>query len=499
MKSENNFISSGFTKLDNITGGLNKGELVIIGGRPSMGKTAFMLSMARNMAIEQGNAVAVFSLKEEKSLLLKRWVLMETGLEKYENLEPHEKELYDATVSKLTDTPIFIDDTPALSVKAFHGKCRQLIQQHGIQVAFIDYLQLMTWEPRLYKRELEVANILRLLKDIAKELNIPIIATSHQYSSGLIARRPMLSDFSGCDCVVFEQNADVIALIYRPGYYGFTEDECVNSLKDAAEIIVAKNRNDKPDNAWLTFDKNSCKFIDKEPQRIEISEDLPDNDLEKERIDKFTIRNFAYTFDNFIEGECNLLARSVGLAVAENPGRTPFNPLFIYGNSGLGKTHLAQAIGNKAKVLTPRLKVFYISATEFARQYLDAVLAYRKHRTNAKDISELINFYQLADVLIVDDVQDFATKYGTQDFLYEILNQLQHRGKQLIFTSNKPPKELSDIIKDRLFSRFRRGLSVELAMPEYETRSAILNPTCRFFPRKYAKKTKKSVMPNLQN
>ena len=182
--------------------------------------------------------------------------------------------------------------------------------------------------------------------------------------------------------------------------------------------------------------------------------------------------NKEYSFNNFIEGDCNCLARSAGLAVSEKPGKTPYNPLFLYGASGLGKTHLAQAIGIKVKEENPEKIVLYVNASKFTTQYMDATAASKKHKTN--DINNFIHFYQCIDVLIVDDVQEFVNKPGTQDIFFEIFNHLHQRGKQLILTSDKPPAELDEIIKDRLLSRFKWGLPAELQKPGYMTRLEIL-------------------------
>jgi chromosomal replication initiator protein len=171
------------------------------------------------------------------------------------------------------------------------------------------------------------------------------------------------------------------------------------------------------------------------------------------------------SFDNFIEGECNRLARSAGYAVAKNPGGTAFNPLLIYGESGLGKTHLAQAIGIEVKELSPEKTVLYVNANKFQTQFVDAI------RNNNKN--DFLHFYQMIDVLIIDDVHEFAGKEKTQDTFFHIFNHLHQSGKQLILTSDKPPVELQGM-ESRLLSRFKWGLSADLQAPDFETRMAIL-------------------------
>jgi chromosomal replication initiator protein len=175
--------------------------------------------------------------------------------------------------------------------------------------------------------------------------------------------------------------------------------------------------------------------------------------------------NPEYSFSNFIEGECNRLARSASYAVANNPGGTAFNPLLIYGDSGLGKTHLAQAIGIEVKEKFPDHTVLYVTANKFQTQFVDAI------RTNNKN--DFLHFYQMIDVLILDDVHEFAGKEKTQDVFFHIFNHLHQSGKQLILTSDKPPVELQGV-EQRLLSRFKWGLSADLQVPDFETRISIL-------------------------
>lgn len=171
------------------------------------------------------------------------------------------------------------------------------------------------------------------------------------------------------------------------------------------------------------------------------------------------------SFENFVEGECNRLARSAGFAVAEKPGGTAFNPLFIYGAPGLGKTHLAHAIGIEVKTRSPEKTVLYVDANKFQTQYTEAI---RKNNRN-----DFVHFYQMIDVLIVDDVHYFASKEGTQDVFFHIFNHLHQMGKQLVLTSDKPPVELKGL-DDRLLSRFKWGLSADLQEPDFNTRISIL-------------------------
>ncbi len=176
--------------------------------------------------------------------------------------------------------------------------------------------------------------------------------------------------------------------------------------------------------------------------------------------------NSNYLFSNFIEGDCNRLARSAGKAVADRPGETSFNPLVIFGDVGLGKTHLAQAIGNEILTKHKNKTVLYVSTEKFTNQII--------HSIKSNSINDLVNFYQMIDVLIVDDIQFLANRTKTQEIFFHIFNQLHQTNKQVVLTSDRPPKDLEGM-EERLISRFKWGLSADLQMPDLETRMAILN------------------------
>jgi len=175
--------------------------------------------------------------------------------------------------------------------------------------------------------------------------------------------------------------------------------------------------------------------------------------------------NSDYTFENFIEGGCNRLGRSAGLSIADKPGNNMFNPLFLYGDVGLGKTHLIHAIGNEISNNHPKNKVLYVSLERFTNQVIQSI----KNNT----INDFMNFYQMIDTLIIDDVQYLANRAKTQEIFFNIFNQLHQKNKQIIMTSDRPPKDLSGI-EQRLISRFKWGLSADLTVPDFETRMAIL-------------------------
>lgn len=174
--------------------------------------------------------------------------------------------------------------------------------------------------------------------------------------------------------------------------------------------------------------------------------------------------NPTYLFENYIEGDCNRLARAAGLAIANAPGKTSFNPLFIFGDVGLGKTHLAQAIGNEVVKKWPEKNILYVSTEKFTNQIIQSI------KNNA--VNDLVTYYQLMDVLIVDDIQFLANRQKTQEIFFHIFNQLHQTGKQIILTSDRPPKDLNGM-KERLISRFKWGLSADLQVPDLETRMAI--------------------------
>ncbi|MDR1672541.1 MAG: replicative DNA helicase [Bacteroidales bacterium] len=274
-------VPSGFTKLDRITGGWQPTDLVIIAARPSMGKTAFVLSMARNMAVDHSFAVAVFSLEMSANQLVKRMILSETELDSDKirtgKLETEDWTYLNEKLAVLEKAPVYIDDTPALSIFEFRAKCRRLVQQYHIGVAVIDYLQLMTWTGDTRgNREQEVSNISRSLKAIAKELNIPVIALSQlnrgvETRTGLQGKRPQLADLRESGAI--EQDADIVAFIHRPEYYGFAEDSEGNSLRGVAEIIIAKHRNGALDDVQLRFKHQFAKFVELENDALHYPSD----------------------------------------------------------------------------------------------------------------------------------------------------------------------------------------------------------------------------------
>ncbi len=262
-------VPSGFSRLDRVTSGWQKSDLVIIAARPGMGKTALALTMCRNIAINHKTPIGIFSLEMSTDQLVNRLISSESeipsnklrkgNLEEYEFVQLHEK------IKDLAEAPIYIDDTPGLSVFELRAKARRLVKNHGVKIIIVDYLQLMTaGGNKIGNREQEISTISRSLKGIAKELKIPVIALS-QVNRGVESRtstskRPILADLRESGAI--EQDADIVTFIYRPEYYKIYEWENSDDSRGQAEIIIAKHRNGPLDNIRLKFINTLAKFSD---------------------------------------------------------------------------------------------------------------------------------------------------------------------------------------------------------------------------------------------
>lgn len=264
-------LPSGFTGLDRITSGWQPSDLVIIAARPGMGKTAFVLTVARNIVVDHGAAVAVFSLEMSSVQLVTRLISAEAQLTgdklRKGDLLPYEWEQLNSKINNLIDAPLFIDDTPSLSIFELRAKCRRLKAQHNIKLVIIDYIQLMSagLDRSGGNREQEISAISRSLKSLAKELNIPVIALS-QLNRSVEQRpnkKPLLSDLRESGAI--EQDADMVLFIYRPEYYNQTTNDGGDSLVGHAEISIAKHRNGALGDVNLQFIAKFAKFVDYEP------------------------------------------------------------------------------------------------------------------------------------------------------------------------------------------------------------------------------------------
>lgn len=260
-------VPTGFRKLDEVTSGWQRSDMIVIAARPAMGKTAFVLSMARNTAVDFNMGVAIFSLEMSSVQLVKRLISSESRIsaEKLRKgqLEDHEFQQLYSRVTKLSTAPIYIDDTPGLSVFDLRAKCRRLKMQYDIQMVIIDYLQLMSAGGGKGggNREQEISTISRSIKEIAKELNVPIIALS-QLSRSVETRggdkRPILSDLRESGAI--EQDADIVGFLYRPEYYGLLQDEDGSSNQGVGEVIIAKHRNGALERVRLRFVGQYARF-----------------------------------------------------------------------------------------------------------------------------------------------------------------------------------------------------------------------------------------------
>lgn len=259
-------VPSGFTALDRMTSGWQRSDLVIIAARPGMGKTAFIVSALRNAAVDFSIPVAIFSLEMASVQLVNRMISAEAELEgekiKKGNLAEFEWQQLVHKTNKLSSAPIFIDDTPALSILELRAKCRRLKAENNIQLVVVDYLQLMRGD-QAGNREQEIASISRALKGIAKELNVPVVALS-QLSRGVETRggdkRPQLSDLRESGSI--EQDADIVMFLYRPEYYKITVDEDGMPTQGTGEVIIAKHRNGSTGTVKLKFIGKYTKFAD---------------------------------------------------------------------------------------------------------------------------------------------------------------------------------------------------------------------------------------------
>lgn len=301
-------IPSGFTKLDRLTSGWQKAELAIVAARPSMGKTAFALTMARNMAIDHGKKVAIFSCEMSSIQLVNRLIIAETDIpgEKIKNgrLNEEEWKQLDSRIKKLVQAPVFIDDTPAITITELRAKCRRLMAQHKLDIVIIDYLQLMTGPQNSGSREQEVSNISRSLKSIAKELDVPVIALSQLNRSAELRgglKRPQLSDLRESGAI--EQDADMVVFIHRQEKFGITTFEDGSSTKGIAEIILAKNRNGPVDDIRLRFREEKALFVDIED--FEMAEGFESQDAKqsmtfgsKMNHDNFKSRGGGFDYEN---------------------------------------------------------------------------------------------------------------------------------------------------------------------------------------------------------
>ena len=278
-------VPSGFRKLDDITAGWQPSDLVIIAGRPAMGKTSFALSIAKNVAIDYRKPIAFFSLEMNNVQLVNRLISNVCSIpgNKILNgqLTPDEWERFDSNIRKMQGAPIYVDDTPGLSIFELRTKARRLVREHGIALLMIDYLQLMNANGmRFNSRQEEVSTISRSLKGLAKELNIPVLALSQlsravEQRDGPEGKRPQLSDLRESGAI--EQDADMVLFVHRPEYYHILQDEKGNDLHGMAQIIIAKHRKGATGDVLLNFRGEYTRFSN--PEDIDFNAPLPDDSI----------------------------------------------------------------------------------------------------------------------------------------------------------------------------------------------------------------------------
>ena len=269
-------LPSGFNALDAVTSGWQPSDLVIIAARPAMGKTAFVLSMAKNIAVDYRNPVALFSLEMSNVQLVNRLIAnvceIESGKIKSGQLAGYEWQQLDYKLKNLMDAPLYVDDTPSLSVFELRTKARRLVREHGVRIIIIDYLQLMNASGMAFgSRQEEVSTISRSLKGLAKELSIPIIALSQlnrgvESREGIDGKRPQLSDLRESGAI--EQDADMVCFIHRPEYYKIYQDDRGNDLRGMAEIVIAKHRNGAVGEVLLRFKGEFTRFSNPEDDMV---------------------------------------------------------------------------------------------------------------------------------------------------------------------------------------------------------------------------------------
>lgn len=271
-KGELTGVPTGYSRLDEVTNGWQSTDFIVLAGRPAMGKTSFALSLLKNIAVERKIPSAFFSLEMSKVQLADRLIANVTDIEvtKIANGQLSDIELsqYDSNLPTLMDAPIYIDDTPGLSLMELRTKARRLVREHGVKIIFIDYLQLMNANGMHFSsRQEEVSTISRSLKGLAKELNLPVIALSQlnrgvESREGLEGKRPQLSDLRESGAI--EQDADMVLFVHRPEYYHIFNDDQGHDLRGKAQIIIAKHRKGATSDILLSFEAEYTRFIDPE-------------------------------------------------------------------------------------------------------------------------------------------------------------------------------------------------------------------------------------------
>ena len=441
--SKHESIPSGIPALDEITGGWQNANLIVIASRPSVGKTAFATSIACNAALDYDIPVAYFSLELSFKQLVERLIIPKTKLGKFlvdnsfntgqwRNEGPHK-------ISP--DVPLLIDDTPGLSVKDFHEKAKKLVDEENVRLIIIDYLQLMTGlEEYRAQREEEEAYVVNNLKSVAEKLKVPIIVLVQlpRFIFSRYARyeRPKLETLRKSSPSI-EGAADLVVFIHRPDMAGISEDP---SDRQKTELIIAKNRNGEIGGISMKFTSENLSFSECDvPSVRQESEIVREQNFKKCKI--ASRLNTQQTLNNFKITPTNAEAVKVAIDFIGNLENSRL--MFLVGPSKSGKTHLVNAIGN---AIEPDRIVLYVTGIEFISQYLEA------SKTN--HLKDLRSFYTKVDVLILDDLQDMVNSEVQKTF-YDIIFRLWRTGKQLVVTSAYTREGMEDYL-DKTPSAFLR-------------------------------------------
>ena len=443
-------IPSGFPSLDKITGGWQQSNLIVVASRPSIGKTAFAMNLAGNAAINQHIPVAFFSLEMSAGQFAKRLIVQETGVGKktIDGLDAADANKWlhmEDRLTALSKAPFYVDDTPGLKLAEFKEKAKTLVDEKGISLIVIDYVQLMNGPEELRGHREEVSFIIRELKTMAKELDVPIIALA-QLSKALGKnnyKRPEPGDLR--ESGALEEVADLIILLHRPDYLGLSVEP---KDKEISELIVAKNRNGETGEVSLRFDTSTLSFRESDEACNEHSQmsDVPER-MTSSRL------NPIFTFDNFKVSESNSSTVQAVKDYAEVLEGNEDNPLLLIGKSGSGKTRLVNAIGNTVKSKHPELAVLYVSGYDFKNQYMEAV--------NTNHLPDFRNFYGRVDYLILDNIQDLIGP-SVQDIFFHIMDSMQQQGKCLVITSSMDTEALQNSFDERMLKHISWGKTIVL-------------------------------------
>lgn len=454
----NKGISSGYDLLDKEIGGWQNGDLIIIGSRPAVGKTAFAINIALNAAAGMNIPVLFFTLEMSSESLVKRMIIREAEINIKDIDGKHiiEKEDWPKLEKRLLEIhkcPLYIDDTPGLLADAFAEKVGKAVKNKGVKMVIVDYLQLMRGhEKYLGMREDEVSYIVRTLKMVAMAYNIPIIALSQlsrlSLSSGSVHTPLQLKDLRESRSI--EETADLILLIDRPTDYEV--EECP-AKKNNAEIIIAKSRDGFKGSILMQFKRETLRFED----AYKLSDITKQRSAHSRKNNSPSQLNTSLAFDNLRVTDNNSEAVQMAKDVVKSPGKRNSNPFVLLGDFGSGKTHLVNAIGNAIYKEHPEMTVFYVTGDEFKRQYMDAVKLNR--------LTEFKDWYDKVDVLILDNLQDLVGS-GTQNCFFHVMDQMYQKDKQIVLTCSQGLDDMKGKLEERLIEHCRWGTTIEIGKAE---------------------------------